>query len=130
MEELLDKTFMWCEELMVVDEILLGGYKCIARSLDTDMIKHFDCSYVSDLIEKQTQKKIDEETKCGLCGQKLKEEYQVKVCEIKCHSYDPVEIIIKKCCSEECASALKEKNCKMLKALLDEIQNQEIQKIK
>lgn len=130
MKDLINKEFIWCEEAMVVDEILLGGYKCVARSLDTDMVKHFDCSYVEELIEKQVKQKLDEETKCALCGDNLKEEYQVKVYEMQSHSYDPVSMKHKKCCSLECANALKEKNYRIYKSLADEINNQVVQRIK
>lgn len=130
MKDLLNKTFIWCEEEMIVDEVLLGGDRCVARSLDTDMIKHFNCSYVKRLIEKQTKQELDKNTKCYLCSEKLEEEYQVMIYLTKCHSYDPISMEFVKCCSMECANALKEKNYKVYKSMADDIKNQCIQRLK
>ena len=129
MDKLLNKTFIWCEEEFIVEEIYLGGYKCIARSINTDERKSFECSYVNDLIEKRIKKEI-EKTKCYLCGEKLEEEYQVMIYLKKYYSYEPISMEFVKCCSMECANALKEKNYKVYKNMADGIKHQYIQRLK
>lgn len=46
-EELEGKFFKIDDEEWIVEEVLLYGYKCNARSLNYDTKKIFNCSYVN-----------------------------------------------------------------------------------
>lgn len=51
-EELENRYFKFENEEWIVEEVLLYGYKCNCRSLNTDKVKIFNCGFIAKCIVK------------------------------------------------------------------------------
>lgn len=55
-ENLVGKTFFCDGEEYIVEEILLFGYRCIARNLNYDTTKQFYCDSVAEWVKREKEK--------------------------------------------------------------------------